>query len=435
MASKKKIGLITCTGIVAGNMMGSGIALLPTNLAKLGSITIIGWIIAMIGAIVWAYVYARLSNINPQEGGLIAYAGEISPVLGFQTSVLYYHANWIGNLVFCITAVSYLSTFYSIFHNPVSTGITCIIIIWILTFINILGGMWVSSLTTIGLILLLIPVVGTGIAGWHWFEIDIYKSNWNISGNTDYNTIIKSITLCLWAFIGVESATVTTNIVKNPKRNIPIATILGTCIAGVSYISATQVIAGMYPTAQIAASNAPFNISVSTIVSPWAGSLVSIFITFACLSSLCSWMMLVGQAGVRAAHDGNFPKVYGDIDKYGIPRKGLCLSAIKMTILMIIITIINVSGIQLSELFGELTKIVVLLIILPYFYSCINLICFDNVQCNNMLSLFIAILGCLFCLIVLIGANYFELVGFLIISLTVLMFYAIKIRRNQLAKK
>lgn len=111
MASAKKIGLIACTGVVAGNMMGSGIALLPANLASLGSIAIIGWVVALIGAISLAYVYARLATKNPQEGGPIAYAGEIGPAFGFQTGVLYYHANWIGNLAIGITAVSYLSTF------------------------------------------------------------------------------------------------------------------------------------------------------------------------------------------------------------------------------------------------------------------------------------------------------------------------------------
>lgn len=53
--------------------------------------------ISIIGAMSLAYVYARLATKNPQQGGPIAYAGEISPAFGFQTGVLYYHANWIGN--------------------------------------------------------------------------------------------------------------------------------------------------------------------------------------------------------------------------------------------------------------------------------------------------------------------------------------------------
>ncbi len=112
MSQTRKIGLIACTGVVAGNMMGSGIALLPANLAAIGGISLWGWIISLIGAMSLAYVYARLATKNPQQGGPIAYAGELSPAFGFQTGVLYYHANWIGNLAIGITAISYLSTFF-----------------------------------------------------------------------------------------------------------------------------------------------------------------------------------------------------------------------------------------------------------------------------------------------------------------------------------
>lgn len=56
MSSGKKIGLFACTGIVAGNMMGSGIALLPSNLASIGSVALFGWLIAMFGALALAYV-------------------------------------------------------------------------------------------------------------------------------------------------------------------------------------------------------------------------------------------------------------------------------------------------------------------------------------------------------------------------------------------
>ena len=129
MSSGKKIGLFACTGIVAGNMMGSGIALLPSNLASIGSVALFGWLIAMFGALALAYVYARLSTVNPQSGGPVAYAGEISPAFGYQTGVLYYHANWIGNLAIAITAVSYLSVFFPILNHPIPAGIACVAVV------------------------------------------------------------------------------------------------------------------------------------------------------------------------------------------------------------------------------------------------------------------------------------------------------------------
>ena len=365
--SSKKIGLFACTGIVAGNMMGSGIALLPANLAGLGSIAIFGWIISLVGALSLAYVFARLATVNPQQGGPIAYAGEVSPTLGFQTGVLYYHANWIGNLAIGITAVSYLSVFFPILNNPIAAGIATIAIVWLFTFVNLLGGSWVSKLTTIGLIGVLTPVIGTAIAGWFWFDPQIYMANWNTSGASDFSAVIKSVLFCVWAFVGIESAAVSTGLVDNPKRTVPLATMLGTALAGIVYIAASQVIAGMYPASEMAASGAPFAVSASTIVGSWAAPVVSLLTAFACLTSLGSWMMLVGQAGARAANDGNFPKSYGELDKNGVPRKGLIYAAIKMTVLMLVLMgmkAMSGSG-NASDLFGTLTGIAVLLTMLP----------------------------------------------------------------------
>ncbi|WP_165460346.1 cadaverine/lysine antiporter [Atlantibacter sp.] len=432
MSSVKKIGLFACTGVVAGNMMGSGIALLPANLASIGSIALWGWGISLLGAVSLAYVYARLATRNPQQGGPIAYAGEISPAFGFQTGVLYYHANWIGNLAIGITAVSYLSTFFPLLSHPIPAGIACIAIVWLFTFINMLGGSWVSRLTTIGLVLVLIPVVLTAVIGWHWFDLATYKANWNTSHVSDVHAVFKSILLCLWAFVGVESAAVSTGMVDNPKRTVPLATMTGTCLAGLVYIAATQVIAGMYPASQMASSGAPFAVSASTMVGNWAAPVVSAFTAFACLTSLGSWMMLVGQAGQRAADDGNFPKIYGELDSNGIPKKGLFLAGIQMTVLMLLIMVLDSSGGQASDLFGELTGIAVLLTMLPYFYSCVDLIRLEGMNFRNCASLIASILGCCFCFIALIGAETAELAGTFVVSLIILMFYGRKMHQSKL---
>ena len=160
-----KMGLFACIAVVAGNMMGSGIALLPANLAGIGSISIIGWFVALTGSLALAYVFSRLGMEDPQEGGPIAYSGEVSPILGYQSGLLYYHANWIGNLAIAITGVDYLSVFFPALQDPVYSGIASLIIIWIFTGINIMGANWIGRLVSVGVVLLLIPVVLTGTVG------------------------------------------------------------------------------------------------------------------------------------------------------------------------------------------------------------------------------------------------------------------------------
>lgn len=426
MASSKKIGLIACTGIVAGNMMGSGIALLPANLAKIGSIALFGWFITLIGAMSLAYVFARLTTRDPQVGGPIAYAGRLGPAFGFQTAVLYYHANWIGNLADCLAGVAYLSVFFPALNQPIPAGIASIVIIWIMALVNMMGGNWVSRLTTLGLILVLVPVIGTAVAGWHWFDPALYQANWNTSGQADSKAIMHSILICLWAFVGVESAAVSSGLVKNPQRTVPIATMLGTALAGIVYILATQVMSGMFPADVMSKAGAPFAASTSMMIGSWAAPVVSAFTAFACLAALGSWMMLVGQAGVRAARDGNFPKIYGEVDSHGVPRKGIILSAIKMTLLMAFMTFMSAKGSNSSDIFGELIGIAVLLTMLPYFYSCVALIRMEGASLKNIVSVMAATLGCVFCFVALSGAENIKLTATFIISLSILMFYARK---------
>lgn len=428
--SAKKIGLIACIGVVAGNMMGSGIALLPSSLAQVGSISIYSWIICLVGALSLAFVYARLGTNNPQEGGPIAYAGEISPAFGFQTGVLYYHANWIGNLAIAITGVSYLSVFFPILNETVPAAIATIAAVWIFTFINLLGGSWVSRLCTLGLVLILIPVVGTALVGWTHFDPALYTQNWNTSHSTDSHAIISAVLITLWAFVGVESAAVSSGLVKDPRRTVPLATMLGTAIAGIIYILSTQVIAGMFPAAEVAASGAPFAMATTEVFGKWTAPFVAAFTALACFTSLGSWMMLVGEAGKRAANDGNFPKIFGETDEKGVPKKGLLLASTMMTILMVAITLFS-SGGHASDLFNVLSTDAVLLTMLPYFYSAVNMIRYEGMTTRNGFVMLFSGVACVFCFIALIGADPSALKATFIVSLAVFIFYGRKLGFRQ----
>ena len=96
-SSVKQIGLIGAIFIVISNVMSSGISLLPANMAAIGSITIISWFLVIVGALSLAYVFAKLGLKDPEVGGPVAYAEELSPALGYQAGLLYWISNWIGN--------------------------------------------------------------------------------------------------------------------------------------------------------------------------------------------------------------------------------------------------------------------------------------------------------------------------------------------------
>ncbi|MFZ9036122.1 MAG: cadaverine/lysine antiporter [Francisellaceae bacterium] len=425
--SQKKIGLVACSAIVAGNMMGSGIALLPANLASIGSITLFSWIIASLGAIALAYVYAHLGATNPQEGGPVAYAGEVAPILGFQTGVLYFNANWIGNLAIAITGIAYLSTFFSILNNPVVAGIATIIAIWVFTAINLLGAKWIGRLVTIGVVLLLIPVVLTGIIGWFYLKPDLFVENWNVTKSSDMHAIFSGVLLCIWSFIGVESAAVNSNLVSNPSKTIPKATMIGVAVAALVYFLSCTAISGMISHTTMAKSDAPFSLVSSFMFGSWTAPIVSAIIAFACLTSLSSWMMLTAQAGARAAHDGTLPKIFGELNDNNTPVKGLILTSIGMSLLMLLVMIGSHST---ADLFGQVISIAVLMTILPYFYSAINMIDVVSHPVKHFMITVTAVVAMIFCFAAYVGAEDYALVGVTIVALATLIFYVRKDRED-----
>ncbi|MFH1790502.1 MAG: cadaverine/lysine antiporter [Candidatus Omnitrophota bacterium] len=430
----KKIGLFAASAIVAGNMMGSGIALLPANLAKIGSISVYAWVIACLGALALAFVYARLGTENPQPGGPVAYAGEVSPILGFQTGVLYFNANWIGNLAIAITGVDYLSVFFPVLTHPFTAGIVTIIVIWIFTGLNLLGANWIGRLVSIGVVLLLVPVILTGTYGWTFFDPKLFSANWNVGGQPSSQAVMAALLLCIWSFIGVESASVGAGVVENPKRTIPLSTIIGTSIAGIVYLLSSTAILGMFPAVTVAGSGAPFSLAAGHMFGPWAPKLVSAIVAFACLCSLGSWMLLVSQAGARASRDGTLPSVFGRVNKSGIPVAGIIYTSLFMTGLMVVLMLMSKAA-NTQEIFGHIASIAVVLTLPPYLYSALDLIRMHGFRDRKaMVSLVAGLSASAFCFIAIAGESRMYLAAAMIIMLGVFIFYVGKNREIRSGK-
>ena len=71
---RKKMNVVQLTFIVAVNMMGSGIIMLPTNMAKVGAISLLSWVVTALGSMALAYGFAQAGIYNQRAGGLAAYA-------------------------------------------------------------------------------------------------------------------------------------------------------------------------------------------------------------------------------------------------------------------------------------------------------------------------------------------------------------------------
>src|SRR5207342_3376587 len=103
---KKKMNVAQLTFIVMVNMMGSGIIMLPSNMAKVGAISLLSWIVTALGSLAIAYGFAQAGIFNQRTGGLAAYAEDGYGKAGyFQTFFLYFVSLAIANVAVAISAL------------------------------------------------------------------------------------------------------------------------------------------------------------------------------------------------------------------------------------------------------------------------------------------------------------------------------------------
>jgi putrescine:ornithine antiporter len=359
----KKMTLVQLTFIVAVNMMGSGIIMLPTNMASVGAISLLSWLVTAVGSMAIAYGFAQAGIFNQRSGGMSAYAEDAYGKSGyFIVFFLYFLSLAIGNVAIAISAVGYLASFLPwLSSTPIATTIGVIGLLWLTTVANF-GGPGVTgkigSITVWGVIL---PVGLLSVIGWFWFKSDTFAAAWNPQGLSLGQGMGSSIALTLWAFLGMESAAQNSSAVENPKRDVPLACLFGTLGAAVIYILSTTVIQGIVPNADLADSTGPFGLAYARMFNPTIGSIVMALAVLACLGSLLGWQFTIAMTGKSAADERMFPTFFTRLNGMGAPVTGM----IVMGVVQSLMALSTISP-SLSEQFGVLVNLAVVTNVIPY---------------------------------------------------------------------
>ncbi|EHQ8319949.1 arginine/agmatine antiporter [Salmonella enterica] len=422
-----KVGLIPVTLMVSGNIMGSGVFLLPANLAATGGIAIYGWLVTIIGALALSMVYAKMSSLDPSPGGSYAYARRcFGPFLGYQTNVLYWLACWIGNIAMVVIGVGYLSYFFPILKDPLVLTLTCVAVLWIFVLLNIVGPKMITRVQAVATVLALVPIVGIAVFGWFWFKGETYMAAWNVSGMNTFGAIQSTLNVTLWSFIGVESASVAAGVVKNPKRNVPIATIGGVLIAAVCYVLSTTAIMGMIPNAALRVSASPFGDAARMALGDTAGAIVSFCAAAGCLGSLGGWTLLAGQTAKAAADDGLFPPIFARVNKAGTPVAGLLIVGVLMTIFQF-----SSMSPNAAKEFGLVSSVSVIFTLVPYLYTCAALLLLGHGHFGKArpLYLLITFVAFVYCIWAVIGSGAKEVMWSFVTLMVITALYALNYNR------
>ncbi len=363
-----KIGFWLSTSLVVGNMTGSGIFLLPALLAVYGGISLFGWLFTVIGSIFIALVFSRLSKLITKAGGPYAYSREgFGDFAGFLVIWGYWISIWCGNAAISVAGVGYLSVFFpALKENNLLSALLAIASIWILTYVNTKSIKSVGVVQLITTILKILPLLLLGTFGFIYFNSDHF-SPLNLSEMSNFKAVTATAALTLWAFLGLESATIPSDKVINPGKTIPRATIAGLLIAALMYVSSTIAIMGIIPPAELQHSAAPFADAAQKVWGNWAYHLIALGAVISCFGALNGWILLQGQLPMAAARDNLFPASFKKVSKKGIPIIGIFIASVLASILV---------GMNFSKglisMFNFIIMLATLTCLLPYLLSSLS---------------------------------------------------------------
>ena len=363
--SQNKMGVVQLTILTMVNMMGSGIIMLPTKLAQVGTISILSWLVTAGGSLALAYAFAKCGRFSKNAGGMGGYAEYAFGKSGnFIANYTYAVSLVIANIAIAITAVGYLAQLMEWKLEPTQVTLWTIIFVWVTTVANFGGASItgkIGGFTVWGVVL---PVLGISIIGWYWFSPSMYADAWNPHNYGVFEALPKSISITLWSFLGLESACANSDAVENPEKNVPIAVFGGTLLTAIVYIVSTNVVAGIVPNADLAASDGPFGLVFAQIFTPTIGKVVMGLMVLACTGSLLGWQFTVAQVFKSSADQGYFPKVFSKVTKTNTPLVGMIILCIVQTLL----SLMTMSP-SLSEQFDVLVNLAVVTNLVPYVLS------------------------------------------------------------------
>lgn len=331
------LGFWMCTALVVGNMIASGVFLLPASLAPFGWNAVFGWLLTIAGAFALAFVFARLARALPEAGGPYAYTeAAFGPLLGFAVAWSYWISVVVGNAAIATGGVSYLSVLFPLIGQMRSLPpLLALAVIWSLTLVNCWGatvaGRFQALTTVVKLLPLAAVLLVAGVALAHGGPRLILPFH---GSDIHFGAVTAAATLTLWALLGLESATIPADQIKNPARTIPRATLVGTVFTGLIYLTVCSAVTLMLPAKQLAGSPAPLSYFLERYWGGHTGAVLAFFAAVSAFGALIGWVLLQGELAYVMAVRGVFPAWLARTSSNGTPVRAHLMSSGLLTLIV-----------------------------------------------------------------------------------------------------
>lgn len=331
----RRFGLPVATALVMGNIIGGGIFLLPASVAPYGTVSLVAFGVLTVGAIALALVFGRLAERDPRTGGPYVYAREaFGDFAGFLAAWAYWITTWVSNAALAVAAVGYLDVLVPVNDHVWSACLAALVLQWLPALANFAGTRWVGAVQLVSTVLKFAPLLLVAVGGLFFFDPG-NLGPFNASGGSTIGAVSAAAGLLLFSYLGVESAAVSAGEVRDPRRNVGRATVIGTTGAALVYLLGTLSVFGTVAHDRLAESSAPFSDAVNAMFGgAWGGWAVALAALVSMTGCLNGWTLLSAQTPYAAAKDGLFPAAFAR-RRRGVPTVGVGVTVVLASLLTV----------------------------------------------------------------------------------------------------
>jgi APA family basic amino acid/polyamine antiporter len=363
------LGLPSATALVIGSIIGTGVFTMPAVLAEAGTSSLLTLGVISIGAVLLGLLFGQLTKRVPNsEGGVYAYARhEFGDFAGYLTAWCYWITAWAGNAAIVASWVLYVEALFGIDHPSAWTNFGIAMAgLWLPAAVNLIGVKQMALFQNITVVLKFVPLLFVGVVGWFFVKAGNFGP-FNASGGSLYSGVGIAAGVALFSFIGVECASIAARRVRDPRRNVGRASVLGTAASAVLYLLVSAVVMGLVAHTSLTGNGAPFVDAFQTIFggAGWVGKTIAAVAVISGIGALNGWTLVTAEVPWAAAKDGLFLPQFAKTYRNGIPWFGILVSTVVASALMGF-TYSSNTGLTV---FTYLVGLSVVTVAIPYFFS------------------------------------------------------------------
>lgn len=321
------IGPVAATALVVGNMIGSGIFVMPASLADTaGPLGLVAWAINTAGYLCLTAVFADLGGAYPVSGGLQAFARRaFGDFVGLEVGFLYWLCAVIGNAAFLTAFVGYLAVLWPAANDPLVAFAVSQALLWGLTLTNYFGVRAGGVVQVVTVVCKLLPLLVLSVALWPSASL----ANLEPFAPKGWGMLLPAVSLVSWLFIGMESITVPAEEIRGAGRTIRRSVYTGFFLTSAVYLLVLGSLSLAVPAGELAQSASPLADVAASRFGATAATLVTLGALLSVGGILNGWVLVTSRMAYATARAGLAPRWLSQLSpRYGTPGRALAITAV-----------------------------------------------------------------------------------------------------------